>query len=71
MPEPVHRIWRYTPQLIEEALAYEDGRLYADQIGDTWAMPEAGGGVEYECECGEEFDSKEEAKQHLEEVREG
>lgn len=68
MSQAVHRIWRYTPQLIEEAMAYEDGQLWPDQIGDTWPLPEAGDGVEYECECGEEFESKAEAKQHLEEV---
>ncbi len=66
----VHRVWRYSHQLVEEAMRYEDGQLRPGRIRETWPKPSVGDGVEFECECGQEFDIEDEALKHLAEYRE-
>jgi hypothetical protein len=53
---------------MEEHMAYEDGELFPDQIGETYTLDLPGEKIHFECECGEEFDNPEDAKQHIEKV---
>lgn len=54
MTEEVHRIWRYAPVLMEEHLAYEDGCLWPDQVGEISPLDLPGEKTRFECECGKD-----------------
>lgn len=72
MTEIVHRIWRYVPMVVEEAMAYEDDELVPKEIERTLPLntPEIEfEQTRFECECGQSFDTEDDAEQHLAEVR--
>lgn len=50
-------------------MIYEDGRLWPDEIQDTYPTQSGGEEITYECECGDKFTTEEEAEQHIEEVQ--
>jgi hypothetical protein len=64
-----HLILRHAPVVLVEQMVYEDGEIWPDQVERTRSLDLEGEKTSYYCDCGREFETPEEAREHIEEVR--